>query len=134
MWTCPACERQFKTNNQSHTCTTKTLDDLFHDKPDHLVLAFDRVLNAVVHWEPNSVGVARHSVVFTNRKAWLIVKPMKKELDLKFYHHQPLEGDALRKVSFSMGKYVHHIRINDEHQVGPEVLELLRQGYQYAMN
>ncbi len=84
MWTCPRCERQFKTRNQSHSCVTKSLDELFAKCPDHLLLAFDRLLSAVMEWEPISVGASQNTVVFTNKKAWLIVRPMRKELDVKF--------------------------------------------------
>jgi len=85
MWECPKCERIFKTTNQSHSCTNKTLDDLFENRPDNLILTFDKLLVAVMDWEPNSAGASTNTIVFTNKKAWLIVKPMTKELDLKFY-------------------------------------------------
>jgi addiction module HigA family antidote len=62
MWTCPRCERRFKSPNQSHTCSDTTIGELFLDRSDELVLAFDRILQAVMQWQPNSVGAARHAV------------------------------------------------------------------------
>ena len=128
MWTCPRCKRRFKSTNQSHTCVKKTVDKLFVDRPDHLVLAYDRVMNEVMHWKPNSVGASRHSVVFANHKAWLIVKPMTQELDLKFYYHEALDSEVFKKVAPFGKKYAHHIRIREEYEVTPEVLALLREG------
>ncbi len=133
MWTCPNCERLFKSNNQSHICVNTTIDDLFEGRPDHLVLAFDRLLSLVIDWEPMSIGASKHTIVFTNQKAWLIVKPMSKELDVKFYYQEPIEKGLFKKVTHFSGKYAHHIRIREEEDITEEFLEVLRMGYDYAM-
>ncbi|MDP5172372.1 MAG: DUF5655 domain-containing protein [Bacteroidia bacterium] len=133
MWTCPNCQRLFKTTNQSHTCVDTTIDDLFADRPDHLVLAFDAILQHVMMWEPNSVGASRYAVVFANSKAWLIVKPMTKELDVKFYHDSPIDHHRIKKVVDYGGKYAHHLRVSEEHEVNGEFLKLLKMGYDYAL-
>lgn len=133
MWTCPNCERKFKTRNQSHTCGEKTLDDLFENKSDELILAFDKILVEVIDWEPCSVGAAKNTAVFTSKKAWLILRPMTKELDLKFYFDKPLESDALKKVTFTFGKYAHHIRVKSEEEITEEVFRLLKIGYEFSL-
>ena len=99
MWTCPVCNRKFKTTNQSHMCTTKDIGELFLDKPDELVLAFDRIMSEVMQWEPNYMGPSTKAVVFTNKKAWLIIRPMRKELDVKFYYHEELESRWVKRHS-----------------------------------
>lgn len=133
MWTCPRCERVFKTTHQSHSCTQIELGELFLGKPDDLVLAFDDILLAVANWEPNHVGTATKSIVFTSQKAWLIIKPMRKELDVKFYLDKPLESGRLKKVTALGKKYAHHIRVQTPEQVNSELIDLLRQGYEFSL-
>lgn len=134
MWECPKCERVFKTTNQSHSCGQKTLDDLFENRPDNLILTFDKLLVTVMDWEPNSVGAAVNAIVFTNKKAWLIVKPMTKELDVKFYHDEVLQSGYLKKVSKPYnGKFAHHIRVREPYEINDEVVKLLRIGYEFAL-
>lgn len=133
MWTCPNCERNFKTTNQSHSCTDIDIGEFFIGKPDELVLAFDFILQSVAQWEPNSVGSATRSIVFTSKKAWLIIKPMKTELDVKFYYDSPIESGVLKKVTDFYGKFAHHIRIKSPEQIDGEVLRLLRMGYEYSL-
>lgn len=133
MWICPKCERQFKTANQSHTCSETTLDDLFAKSSDELILAFDRILSEVISWEPCSVGAAKKAVVFTSQKAWLILRPMTKVLDLKFYYNEPLEGDIFHKIAPWGNKYAHHLRIQSEVEITDEILDLLRKGHKYSL-
>ena len=134
MWTCPKCERQFKTTNQSHTCSKVSIDALFEGRPDELVLAFDRLLALVVDWEPISIGTAKHTIVLTNRKAWLIVKPMRQELDLKFYYPEALESELFRRVARAYNhKFAHHLRIRHPEEINEEMLALLRKGYDFAL-
>lgn len=109
------------------------MDDIFADAPDHLLLAFDRLLQHVMMWEPCTVGPARKSVVFANKSAWLIVKPMAKKLDVKFYYGSPIDHAKISRITEYRGKYAHHIRVSTEEEITTEVLELLKTGYDFAM-
>ena len=129
MWSCPDCERVFASANQSHMCTDTTIDDLFEQKPVDLLLAFDKVLISVIDWEPCSVGTSTKSVVFSKRKAWLIVKPMSKELDLKIYTPDKLHHPSIKKSVTYPNKYAHHLRISSPDDVTADLLALLRKGY-----
>lgn len=110
-------------------CTTKSIDDIFEGKPDGLILAFDALLVAVIDWEPCSVGTSTKAIVFTKEKAWLIVRPMSKELDIKFYYPEKIEHRLVKKNTYYGSKVAHHIRISDETEVTDELIRLLRKGY-----
>lgn len=133
MWTCPKCHRRFKSTNQSHMCTTKDVGEIFMKSTDELVLAFDRIMTEVLQWEPCYMGASTKSVVFTNAKAWLIIKPMKKELDVKFYHSDKIESDLVKKHTDYRNKFAHHIRVASEEEITQKHFELLRMGYDFAM-
>ncbi|MBV6645070.1 MAG: hypothetical protein KI790_06460 [Cyclobacteriaceae bacterium] len=133
MWTCPVCDRKFKNTNQYHICTNKDVGELFMDKSDELVLAFDRIANEVMAWKPNYMGASTNAVVFTNHKAWLIVRPMQKELDVKFYHRDEIDADWIKRRVKYPNKYAYHLRVADECQIDREFMQLLRQGYDYAL-
>ncbi len=133
MWICPNCNRNFYTTNQSHTCSQTQVGELFKNKSDELVLAFDRILKITEDWKPNTFGAAKHSIVFHSKRAWLIIKPMKSELDLKFYLDRTLDSDVLKKVTDFYGNYAHHIRVKNEYDINNEVIELLRTGFDYSM-
>jgi len=134
MWTCPNCKREFPIANWRHICNDITIDDLFASKPNCLLLAFDELLMAVMQWEPNTVGAATKAVVFTNKYAWLVVRPMSKELDVKFYYPEPLQSPFLHKIGKPYGsKYPHHIRLRDEGDLKPEMVDLLRKGFDFGL-
>lgn len=133
MWTCPRCERRFKNDNQSHYCTTKSIDELFEGKPDELLLAFDKVLIKVFEFGDISIGASVNTVIFTNKKAFLIVRPMSKLLDLKFYSAEEIKSGKLHKVGAYGKKFYHHIRVKNEDEVDDEVVQLLRKGYHHGL-
>ena len=87
-----------------------------------------------MEWEPNDVGTATKSIVFTNKKAWLIVKPMRKELDLKFYHSEKIQSPYIKKHTLWGSKWAHHIRLKNADQIDEELLKLLKSGYDFAMS
>jgi hypothetical protein len=104
MWTCQKCERNFKTRNQSHMCAIVSIDDLFIGKPDNLLIAFDALLVGVIDWHPGNVGATKKAIVFAKEKAWLIVKPMSKLLDIKFYSKEKFDHHLISKSNFAMKK------------------------------
>lgn len=134
MWTCPTCERNFKSANQWHSCTQKDIGELFLDKPDELVLAFDTLVQQTASWGPMSIGAAKYSIVFASPKAWLIVKPMRRELDVKFYAEEVIPSERIRKTTAYGNKYAHHIRLRSEEEVDDEVLDLLKSGYRFSLD
>jgi hypothetical protein len=114
-------------------CSDVEIGELFMDKPDELVLAYDDIVQAVADWQPNSIGASLHSVVMSSQKAWLIIKPMKKELDLKFYYDEQLDSYRLKGVYRSGKKFAHHIRVSDPEELDAEVFRLLRMGFEYSL-
>lgn len=110
-------------------CSTKTIDDIFEGKPENLIMAFDHVLVGVIDWEPCTVGASTNTIVFTKEKAWLIIRPMSKQIDIKFYHPSKIDHPLVHKTTHYGNKFAHHIRIKDESEVTMELLNLLRKGY-----
>lgn len=108
--------------------------ELFIGKPDTLVLAYDDIVQKVADWQPNSIGASRHSIVMSSGKAWLIIKPMKTALDLKFYYREQLDSYRLKNV-YTMGKkYAHHIRVHTPEELDAEVFRLLKKGFAYSLS
>lgn len=134
MWNCPNCNRNFKVNNQSHICTTKDIGELFVDKPDELVLAFDDNFTVIEKWTPNTYGASVHTIVFTSKKAWLIIRPMKKDLDVKFYAEKAIDDERIFKVQDYNGKFAHHIRIKRPEELDSAFFRLLKIGFEYSLS
>lgn len=83
MWICPKCERELKKENQWHNCVKVSIDSLFEGKPMELIVLFDKILAEVADWENVLVSTTQNCIVFVHRQTFLIIKPMKKELDFK---------------------------------------------------
>ncbi|NJB86332.1 hypothetical protein GGR26_002100 [Lewinella marina] len=135
MWTCPKCQRPFRRAGQWHVCSEKTIDEIFAGKPDQVVMAFDDVLVATAEWEPNLITPARHAVMFTNKRAWMVDRPMSKLLELSFFTGELLHSPVLhRSAPDHMGqkKFRHSIRLSGPGELSPEAVALMRKGYDYG--
>ena len=84
-WVCPKCERELLKENQTHYCARVSIDSLFKGKPDELVLVFDKILAEVADWQDVLVSTTPNCIVFVHRKTFLVIRPMQKVLDVKFY-------------------------------------------------
>ena len=109
------------------------IGELFLDKPDELVLAYAAVEEQVMQWPYNSYGRSTNTIIFTTKRAWLIIRPMKRLLDLLFFNNAPLDSPRLHQVRERGEQYAHHIRLQHEDEVNAEVLRLLKIGYDYSL-
>lgn len=114
-------------------CSQKEIGELFLDKPDDMVLAYDDLVQVISKWTPFSIGASVHSVVVTSKKAWLIIKPMKSELDVKFYHDSLLESERIKKVTKMGKRYAHHIRIRSSEELNEDIYGLLKMGFECSL-
>lgn len=114
-------------------CTNRDIGELFLGKPDELVLAYDEIEQVISQWKPFSAGASVHSIVIASEKAWLIIKPMKAELDVKFYHDTIIDSPALKRVVNYGAKAAHHLRVKSPENLTDEVFRLLRMGFEYSL-
>lgn len=129
-WTCPNCERELQNPGQRHYCARVSLDSLFKDRPAELVLVFDKILAEVADWEGVLVGTTPNCIVFTRRLTFLVIRPMKRELDIKFYSKVPHpEKPVLKSVAWG-NKFENHIRIAQLDDLRPALFGYLRESYE----
>ena len=130
MWTCPKCERELKNPNQWHNCVKVSIDSLFEGKADELVFVFDKLLSEITDWKNVAVSATQNCIVFVHNQTFLIIRPMKKELDLKFYSAtQQEEEPIIKSVSYS-GKFENHIRVSKLEDLTQTVYAYIKKSYQ----
>lgn len=118
-WTCPNCDRELPQEGQRHYCARVSLDTLFAGRAPELVLVFDKILAEVADWDGVLVGTTPNCIVFTHRLTFLVIRPMKKVLDVKYY-----VKDASGK------KNEEHIRIAHTDDLKPALFRGVRASYE----
>jgi len=129
-WICPKCERELLKENQTHYCARVSIDSLFKGKPDELVLVFDKILAEVADWPGVLVSTTPNCIVFVHRKTFLVVRPMQKVLDVKFYSETALSGPPIVQSMLYAGKYASNVRLKTLDELKPQVFKFIRQSYQ----
>jgi hypothetical protein len=128
-WTCPKCERELKAPNQVHYCAKVSIDSLFEGRDIELVLVFDKILAEVAGWDDVLVSTTPHCIVFVHRYTFLVIRPMKKFLDVKFYSETMLHGNLIVKSTGSEGKFENHVRIATLDDLKPALFGYLQQSW-----
>lgn len=129
---CPNCKRVFRKANAWHYCKEVAIDDLFLDKTDEIVLAFDKIYQHYLDREDVEISATKNCVVFLRNKTFLVIKPMKKWLEVKFYSPKVIDDDSLHKCDQWGKKYCGVIRFENEHQIIPRYFEYFRNSYEIS--
>ena len=129
-WTCPKCDRELPWVDYRHYCARVNLDTLFEGRSPELVLVFDKILAEVADWPKVLIGVTPNCIVFTRRVGFLIIRPMKKELDIKFYSKVPHPEKPVTKSIPSGKKFENHIRVSSLDDLRPGLFVYIRESYE----
>lgn len=129
-WTCPKCDRELPKPEQRHYCERVSLDSLFDGRPPELILVFDKILAEVADWEDVLVGTTPNCIVFTRRLTFLVIRPMKKELDIKFYSTVAHPEKPVSKSVAVGKKFENHIRIAQLDDLRPALFQYLHESYE----
>ncbi|MEO3402837.1 DUF5655 domain-containing protein [Mucilaginibacter sp. CAU 1740] len=129
-WTCPNCDRELPWKDYRHYCERVSLDSLFEGRSPELVLAFDKILAEVSEWERVLIGVTPNCIVFTRRVGFLIIRPMKKWLDIKFYSAAAHPEKPVIKSVAAGRKFENHIRVDSLDDIRPALFVYIRESYE----
>ena len=132
MQTCPKCERELKNPNQWHNCVKVNIGDLFKNKAEELEFIFDRLLAEIINWENIVVSATQNCIVFVHHKTFLIVRPMKTQLDIKFYSEKEQNDFPIIKSLIWNSKYENHIRISTLDELTTEIYSFIKKSYQIS--
>jgi hypothetical protein len=86
-------------------------------------------LAAVIDWEAVSVSATKNCIVFVRKQTFLVVRPMKKELDIKFYLPTYSDEFPVYKSTAYSAKYETHIRLSAPEDIDSTVLKLIKISY-----
>jgi len=125
---CPKCERELVSEHQSHYCAKVSLDDLFKGKSDELLLLFDKLLAEVADRPDVLVGTTPNCITFVHRQTFFVIRPMQKQLDLKFYSAKPIEIPQVKTVA-TAGRYQNNIRLSSTNELRPQLFGWIRGSY-----
>lgn len=126
---CLSCKRVLRNINAYHYCKEVAIDDLFLDKSDEVLLAFDRLLEQISRWEDVDISATKNCIVFVRDKTFLVAKPMAKCLEVKFYNAEMIEDEDLYKCQLWNSKYEGIIRVQNEVELKPKFFKYIKESY-----
>lgn len=129
-WTCPKCDRELPWTDYRHYCQRVSLDSLFEGRSEELILVFDKILAEVADWPKVLISTTPNCIVFYRRTGFLVIRPMKKWLDLKFYTKTAPKDKLILRSKATGNKFENHIRLTNLDELVPKVFVYLREAYE----
>jgi predicted transport protein len=126
---CSKCGRNVRSSKGWHYCAKVELEDLFAGKQQVVSDLFDALLLEVIDWENVAFSATKNCIVFTHNKTFLVVKPMQKALNIKFYLPHFSETPPISKCQEWSGKYATEVRLTDLDDLTSVVFSWIKTSY-----
>ena len=132
-YTCPKCLRPLTKQNTWHYCKRIAVDKLFQGKPPELHAVFKALEKAIKSWNGVSSSATKSCIVFIAAKTFLVVKVMKRELDLKFVLPEETADFPIYKTARYGNKLEHYIRLQTIDDLDGDVIRFIRRSYELSV-
>jgi hypothetical protein len=130
MWTCPICSQKFVSQNQSHSCNEKSLDDFLQGKSDrtlelfyYFIEEYQKLGDFVLHPTKSRIGFA------SRIRFGYIHRLGKNYVDVVLTFNKPyLDNLCFYRIGEVPGGkyYQHYLRIMDKEDVNLEVKKYMK--------
>jgi hypothetical protein len=94
-----------------------------------LELVFDKILAEVADWPKVVFSTTPYCIVFYRRVGFLIIRPMKKWLDIKFYSRTAHPEKPVIRSKKAGTKFENHIRLSTLDELKPGIFVYIRESY-----
>ena len=95
---------------------------------------FKKVDKKIPKWKTVQGSATQNCIVYVAESTFLIVRPMKSALELKFYLLERLEDFPVYKTEVWGKRIAHFVRLFDEGDLDATVWSLLKYSYDQDMN
>lgn len=129
---CPKCSRPLRSVKQYHYCAQTNIVDLFAGKDPSLYPLYRKLEAAVKGWTGTVFSASKTCIVFAVARTFLVVKPMKTALDIKFVLPEAREGFPIYKTFLYGKRHEHHVRLYDEDDLDETVIGFIRISWELA--
>jgi hypothetical protein len=129
-WTCPICTRALSRPNAWHQCLRKPLEELFTGRAPFLYELFQELHKGVSRWEGVQGSATKNCAVYVAEKTFLVVRPMKAALELKFHLCEVTDEFPVFKIVRWGRRNEHHVRLFEPEDLDGAVWKLLKQSYE----
>ncbi len=125
-WTCPKCNRIFRSRNQEHSCLVFGPDHHFSDKPEKIKKIFDLILSAIEDYSKVQISFLNHAIIISGKSSFLALKPKKQYMDVEIVLNEELnEFPIYKTVRASRNKFAHFIKIEEPEEVDSNIKKLV---------
>ncbi len=129
-WKCPVCTKEFKHNNQWHSCAQRSVEDLFRNKSPELRALYDTIILAVTQAGPIQLHPVKTSIQVRSNATFLSIRPKRRHLEIEFQLGRCVEDFPVYKtIRISKNRVMHYAVLESADDLSGQVLGLLRESY-----
>jgi hypothetical protein len=126
---CPECDRPLPQGKRWHYCKKVEPGSLFTGKPLALITLFNKLAVEVGAWEGVSFSATKNCLVFIHAKTFLVIRVLKKEIDLWFTLPEETDDFPIYKKATYGKKTEYYIRLGEPDELDKDVFIMLRKAY-----
>jgi hypothetical protein len=133
-WRCPACDREFAREHQSHVCVPgNTVEETFAGRPAVQREIYNAIVGYLQTLGPVHIDAVKVGVFLKNETKLAEVRPMARALSLSVVLPYPLDHHRVsRRMKVSADRIAHNVKLSTVSDVDDELKEWLAQAYDAA--
>ncbi len=124
MWTCALCNRSFRNQNQSHSCTNDGFEGVFGKNTPEIIEICSTFIQLAHENELIRISPLRNSILFAAKNNFCAIKPRKNHVDIEFLLDDEINEFPIYKTQKLHGnKYAHYVKVAALQEIDARLIE-----------
>lgn len=129
-WECPQCGKSFRNTNQYHSCYITSLDDHLKNKPEEIILLFNKIHTYITGFGNIECNPVKSSIAYKCGANFVSLKIKKDRIEMDF---QSAAGTSdkliVKSVKISGTRYLHFAVLNNLKDFNSVIKNCILQSY-----
>jgi Domain of unknown function (DUF5655) len=129
-WICPVCSKEFRNNNQWHSCARLSLDDHLRNKPEKIKQTVYKLIDEIQKFGDIELNPVKSIIQVRAGATFLSIKPKKDLIELEFQlSFEVNEFPIVKCVRISSNRVLHLMYIDTINDIDKQLIGWIHDSY-----
>lgn len=130
-WDCPVCNRNFKKENQQHSCVNNNIAEHIQKLKPELIPVFDKLHAFITSLENVKVSSVKTFILYSSKSIFLSLKAKREYIEIEFFANTTInEFPIFKTLQISKNRIVHSVKLDSIENIDEQLLKWIAESYE----
>lgn len=130
-WDCPICRRNFKKENQQHSCVNNHIIEHIQKLKPEIIPVFEKLHQYIICFENVKVSSVKTFILYSSKSIFLSLKIKREHIEIEFFANTAInEFPVFKTLQISKNRIVHSVKLDTVENIDEQLMNWIIESYE----